>query len=86
MARGLGLLATLDVGVRPEVAEEPVIFAATHRSMAALFLAAATVSESVTIPVSRAATSAVWSTTGPRDVLMRTACGCMHASSSALIS
>lgn len=45
VARGLGLLATLDAGARPEVADEPVIFAANHRSMADLFLAAATFSE-----------------------------------------
>ena len=45
VARGLGLLATLDAGARPEVTDEPVIFAANHRSMADLFLAAATFSE-----------------------------------------
>ena len=45
VARGLGLLATLDVGVRPEVSEEPVILAANHRSMADLFLAAAVFSK-----------------------------------------
>ncbi len=45
IARGLGFLATLDAGERPEVVDEPVILAANHRSMADLFLAAATFSE-----------------------------------------
>ena len=44
VGRGLRILATLDTGDRPEVTDEPVIFAANHRSMADLFLATATFS------------------------------------------
>ena len=44
VARGLGILATLDAGPRPEVPDEPVIFAGNHRSMADLFMAAASFS------------------------------------------
>jgi len=80
VARGLGLLARVDAGLRPDVADEPVIFAANHRSMADLLLASATFS-SWGWPIRPLVAGSYFDRPGIGGLLRRLRCIPVHGSS-----